>query len=86
MTRLSVKELQEKASEAISQVTSNGERIVLSQSGKDIAALISVEDLADYERLLKEEEDRLDLESARKALAEPGPNIALEDVRKRLGL
>ena len=37
-------------------------------------------------RLTEAELDRLDLIAARKALAEPGPNISLEDLKKELGM
>ena len=59
-----------------------GARIVLQKGGKDVAAIVSVEDLA----LLEELEDRLDVEDARAALREPGPNIPYEQVRRELGL
>jgi prevent-host-death family protein len=40
------------------------ERIVLTRSGKEVVALVPIEDL----NLLEELEDRLDIEAARKAL------------------
>jgi len=57
------------------------ERIVLERRGKDVAALVSLEDL----ELLEELENRMDLEAARAALKEPG-TIPWETVKKRLGL
>jgi antitoxin Phd len=59
-----------------------GTRIVLQKGGKDVAAIVSVEDL----ELLEELEDRLDVEDARAALREPGPNIPWEKVKRDLGL
>lgn len=85
MTRFTVEELEHKAKEAIDLVQTKGERIVLSKSGHDVAAIISAEDLARYEQYLLEE-DRIDLEEAQKALEEPGPNVPLEEVRRRLGI
>ena len=63
-----------------------GERIIIQRRGKDVAALIPVEDLRLLERLVEEEEDRLDVEAARKALAESDERIPYEEVRKELGL
>lgn len=55
---------------------------MLQKGGKDVAAIVSVEDL----ELLEELEDRLDVEDARAALREPGPNIPWEKVKRDLGL
>ena len=60
------------------------ERLILTRRGKNIAALVPVEDLETLEAI----EDRIDLEEARKALAEAGVEgtVAWEDVKKELGL
>jgi len=58
------------------------ERVIIARHGKDIAAMISIEDL----RLLEELEDYLDVEAAKKALAESDERIPYEVVRKELGL
>ena len=56
--------------------------------GKDLAAVIPMDDLRLLERLTQEEMDRQDLEDARAALAEAEEKgtIPLEEARKRLGL
>jgi len=66
MTRLPVSKAREDFAEALNRVAYRGERIVLERRGKRVAAIVSVEDLDLLERL----EDRMDLESARKALAD----------------
>ena len=54
---------------AVKQVAS-GRPIVLHQNGKQVAALISIEDLHLLERLIEEEEDRIDIAETEKILAE----------------
>jgi prevent-host-death family protein len=62
------------------------ERIVLTRRGKELAALVPMEDM----RLLEELEDRFDLEEARVALAEakadPERPIPWERLKAELGL
>ncbi len=66
MARLSTSKLREDLADALNRVSYRGERIVLNRRGKDVAVLVSMEDLALLEKL----EDRLDYEAAEKALAE----------------
>jgi prevent-host-death family protein len=64
------------------------ERTIVSKRGKDLAAVIPIEDLRLLERLAQEEMDRQDIADARVALKEAkrkGP-LSLEEARKRLGL
>lgn len=85
MIRLTLSEARSRFSEAVSRVSYGGERIVLGRRGQDVAALISVEDLKLFEQLLEEHEDRIDIEAARAALAEPG-RVPWEKVKADLGL
>jgi prevent-host-death family protein len=66
MTRLAAAKVRQDFAEAVNRVAYGRERIVLHRRGKDLAALISLEDLALLEKL----EDRLDAEEAEKILAE----------------
>jgi prevent-host-death family protein len=69
--------------DSVNRVNYRGERIVIEKHGRPVAALVPVEDLA----LLREMEDRIDLEAARKALAEAkGKLIPWEKVKRDLGL
>lgn len=61
MTRLAVNQVDEEFSGALDRVAEKGERIILHRQGKNVAALIPVEDLA----LLEELEDRLSAEDFR---------------------
>jgi prevent-host-death family protein len=66
MARLAADKACENFSDTLDRVVAKGERIVLHREGKNVAALIPVEDLA----LLEELEDRLDAEDFRKAKEE----------------
>ncbi len=64
-------------SDALNRVAYQGARIVLHRRGKDVAALIPVEDL----ELLEELENLQDLRDFRESLAEPGENIPWDEIR-----
>lgn len=81
MTRLAASEARKDLANTLNRVAYGRERIVLHRRGKDVAAVIPIEDLA----MLEELEDRLDIEAAREALREPG-RIPYEEVRRELGL
>jgi prevent-host-death family protein len=85
MTRLSLSEARSNFAEVVNRVSYGGERIVLGRRGRDMAVLISVEDLKLFDKLLEEYEDRIDVEAAREALAEPG-RVPWEKVKADLKL
>ena len=70
-------------SDLINQVRYHSDRVLIGRRGKDVAALIPVEDL----RLLELLEDQIDIAAARKALANPKNKVRvpLKDVKRRLG-
>lgn len=72
--------------ETVNRVAYGGERIVLHRRGRNLAALIPLEDLA----LLEELEDRQDAEDAQKALAEAKAKgekpVPWPHAKKKLGL
>lgn len=57
------------------------QRVILTRRGKPMVAVVPVEDLT----LIRELEDRIDLEEAREALKEPG-STSWNTVKARLGL
>ena len=60
-----------------------GQRIVLKKGRRAVAAVVSMEDL----RLLEKLEDQMDVEIARKRLADPNEvPIPYERIREELGL
>ena len=70
--------------DTLNRVSYSKERIVIRRHGKDLAALVPMEDLIFLEAL----EDRLDLEEARGALVEAGEKgtIPWEKVKRDLGI
>ncbi len=71
-------------SDTLNRVSYSKERIVIRRHGKDLAALVPIEDLMFLEAL----EDRTDLEEARAALAEADEKgtISWEKVKQDLGI
>jgi prevent-host-death family protein len=88
MTRLSVSKAREELPKLLNRAAYRKERTIVSRRGKDLAAIIPMEDLRLLERLVQKEMDRLDLEDARAALreAEEKGTIPLRDVMRSLGL
>jgi len=84
MTRMSASQIREEFAEALNRVIYKGERIVLCRWGKDVAALVSVEDL----EILQGMENREDIRDARAAKeeAEREGTTPLADFKKELGL
>ncbi len=66
----------------VNKAAYGAERVILTRRGHKIAALISIEEL----ELLQFIEDHIDIEDAKKALAEPGDNIPAQELWKQLGL
>jgi len=68
-------------SDTLNRVAYRKERIVLRRRGKDLAAVVPIEDLAFLDQL----EEHLDLEAAQLALKEKG-SIPWESIKKKLAL
>ncbi len=88
MIRLNVSKAREEFPDVLNRAAYGKERTIVSRRGKELAAVIPIEDLRLLERLAQEEMDRVDLEDARAALAEAEEKgtIPLEKAKKRLGL
>ena len=80
METISITEAREHLADLGNRVSLRGERLVVERRGKDLFALVPVEDLELLERL----EDKLDLDAIRAAKDEPAKPWA--QVKKALGL
>jgi len=81
-TTITTADARKNFADIVNRVAYGNEPIVLTRRGQEIAALISIEEL----ELLQQIEDHIDIEDAKKALAEPGGNISAQDFWKQLGL
>jgi prevent-host-death family protein len=70
ITRIGASEARGSFPEIVNRVAYGGERVVVERRGKKLAAVVSMEDLRLLERVVEEEEDRIDLEESRKSLAD----------------
>jgi prevent-host-death family protein len=68
--------------EIVNQVAYGVEPVILTRRGKEVAALVSIEEL----ELLQQIENQLDIADAKKAIAEGGDNLPADEVWKQLGL
>jgi prevent-host-death family protein len=86
MTRLNVSKAREEFPEIVNRAAYGKERTIVSRRGKDLAAVIPIDDLRLLERLTQKEIDRLDLEAAHAALAEAKEKgtIPLREVMRSL--
>ncbi len=81
MSKVSTVEARDQLATIINRAAFGKERVVLTRRGKELAAVVPIEDV----KLLEELEDRLDLEAAREALKEEG-TIPWDKVKAELGL
>ena len=84
MVRLEAAAARDAFADVVNKVAYGDERVVITRRGKPVVAMISLRDL----HLLELLEDHLDIEIARKALADPKnrKRIPWEKVKAELGL
>jgi prevent-host-death family protein len=87
MTRLNVSKARDEFPDIVNRAAYAKERTIVSRRGKNLAAVIPIEDLKLLERLEREEMDRIDIADARAALkeAEEKGTTSLEDLMRELG-
>ncbi|MBU4271282.1 MAG: type II toxin-antitoxin system Phd/YefM family antitoxin [Planctomycetes bacterium] len=81
MTEIGVADIRANLADVINRVAYGGERIVLQRRGKQVLAVVPMEDL----ELLNTMEDRADVKAALKARKEKG-GVTLEKIKARLGM
>ena len=81
-TTISTADARKHFADIVNKVAYGKEAVVLTRRGQEIAALVSIEEL----ELLQQIEDHIDIEDAKKALAEAGENISAQEVWEQLGL
>ncbi len=83
MTRIGVSDAREHLSEVVDRARYTHERVVLTKRGREVGAIISIDDL----KLLEALEDQFDVKTAKQALEESqGERIPYDEFRKKLGL
>ena len=84
MGQVSTVDARSQLSEIINRVAFGKERMILTRRGKEIVAVVPIEDV----KLLESLEDRIDLEEARSALAESKKKgtVSWEKIKIELGL
>jgi len=81
-TTISTVDARKNFADIVNKVAYGNEPIILTRRGQKIAALVSMDEL----ELLQQIEDHIDIEDAKKALAESGENISAEEIWSQLGL
>ena len=84
MGQVSTVDARSQFSEIINRAAFGKERMILTRRGKEIVAVVPIEDV----KLLEALEDRIDLEEARAALSESKKKgtVSWEKMKKELGL
>lgn len=83
MTRMGVSDAREHLGDVVDRARYTQDRVVLTKRGREVGAIISIDDL----KLLEMLEDQLDIKEARLAREESqGDRISYDEVRKKLGL
>lgn len=80
--RLPTSKARAQFADILNEVAFKGERVLLHRHGKNVAAVISADDLA----LLEALEDRSDVAAIKKALKEKGPNVPWSRLKTEGGL
>lgn len=84
MAQVSTVDARDNLSDLVNRAAFGGERIILTRRGKELAAIVPIEDV----RWMEELEDRIDIADADAALEEAREKgtISLEEFKAQLGL
>ena len=81
-TTISTADARKHFADIVNKVAYGRESVILTRHGEKVAALISMEELD----LLRQLEDLIDIEDAKKALTEPGESIPAGEFWEKLDL
>ena len=81
-TKVTTAEARKNFADIVNNVAYGKDPVVLTRRGKELVALISMEDL----QLLQKLEEQQDIAEAWKIKDEPGENVKLSDLKKELKL
>ena len=85
MSQIDTTKARDDFADTVNRVAYGKEHIILKRRGKELAAVIPIEDYRILERYLEELEDREDTEEARKILSDPSEErISLEKIKEEL--
>lgn len=88
LATVSTVEARSQFAELVNRAAFGKERIILTRRGKEVAAVVPLEDLYVTQKLIARMEDMEDLQEARAALEEADREgtISLEELERELGL
>ena len=81
---LKLSDVRNNIAELVNRVHYRGERVIIGRAGKELAALIPMQDLRLLEHLIEEAEDRIDIAEADRIAANEPTSISWEEVRRGL--
>jgi len=84
MNAIAITEARNDLYNIVNRAFSINERTIIAKKGKNVAAVIGLEDL-EFLNNLDEAEDRVLAEMADEAMKEPGENISLQNMKKHFG-
>jgi prevent-host-death family protein len=85
MLNLDTTKARDEFADTLNRVAYGKEHIILQRRGKDLAAVIPIEDYHLLENYLASREDEMDVEEARKILSDPNEDrIPFEQIKKEI--
>ncbi len=84
MNAIAITQVRNDLSDIVNRAFCINERTIIAKKGKNVAAVIGMEDF-ELLKNLEEAEDMVLAEMADEAMKEPGENISLEEMKKHFG-
>jgi len=84
MNAIAITQVRNDLSDIVNRAFCINERTIIAKKGKNVAAVIGMEDF-ELLKSLEEAEDMVLAEMADEAMKEPGENISLEEMKKIFG-